>query len=158
MKKAEELQREVQETTAQLKKDTRPPVEVNNPSSLVVLRQRGVNSEVVRCKILLKKSRCLTEFVQDGQTPSDRSPSKRSDPVKIYEPKSSAKTWRDSRDLACVSLGQDPLDMLMSPPDSGGKIGTKTPIWEASRKSLQTVWVIQALILKLDKFWLLRAT
>uniref|UniRef100_A0AAR5QF37 PXA domain-containing protein n=1 Tax=Dendroctonus ponderosae TaxID=77166 RepID=A0AAR5QF37_DENPD len=116
MKKAEELQREVEEATAQLKKDARPPVEVNPSKPLVVLRQRGLNSVV------------------DGQTPTERSPSKRGDVVKIYEPKSSAKTWRDSRDLACVSLGQDPLDMLVIPPDSGGKIGTKPPIWEPSAK------------------------
>lgn len=34
---------------------------------------------------------------------------KASEPVKIYESKSSTKTWRNSSDLECISLGQDLL-------------------------------------------------
>lgn len=34
---------------------------------------------------------------------------KASEPVKIYESKSATKTWRNSSDLECISLGQDLL-------------------------------------------------
>lgn len=40
-----------------------------------------------------------------------------SEPVKIYESKSTNKTWRNSSDLECVSLGQDILTNL---PESNG--------------------------------------
>lgn len=38
-----------------------------------------------------------------------KSPLGVSEPVKIYEPKSANKTWRNSSDLECLSVGEDLL-------------------------------------------------
>ncbi|XP_018560919.1 uncharacterized protein LOC108903275 isoform X2 [Anoplophora glabripennis] len=57
----------------------------------------------------------------------------RTDPVKIYEPKSrNTKTWHDSKDILGISLGQDPLDALQSIPETGRPIG-KSTFWDTVR-------------------------
>ncbi|XP_060529837.1 uncharacterized protein LOC132704092 isoform X2 [Cylas formicarius] len=61
-------------------------------------------------EIVLRRRKAV-EMLEKDYLPKE-SFAKKTDPVKIYEPKGSTKTWRDSRDLACVSLGQDPLDAL----------------------------------------------
>lgn len=53
------------------------------------------------------------------EMPSHREQHTITKPVKIYEAKKSTttKTWRDSQDLSCVSLGQDPLEILQTTPE-----------------------------------------
>ncbi|XP_030766630.1 uncharacterized protein LOC115890525 isoform X2 [Sitophilus oryzae] len=67
---------------------------------------------------------------KDTITTIPRSP-KKTDSVKIYEPKSTSKTWRDSRDLACISLGQDPLDALATATDGSSK-NIKHNFWDTA--------------------------
>ncbi|XP_060529839.1 uncharacterized protein LOC132704092 isoform X4 [Cylas formicarius] len=62
-------------------------------------------------EIVLRRRKAVEMLEKQDYLPKE-SFAKKTDPVKIYEPKGSTKTWRDSRDLACVSLGQDPLDAL----------------------------------------------
>lgn len=45
-----------------------------------------------------------------------------SEPVKIYESKSANKTWRNSSDLECISLGQDILTNLSDNKDPDSEI------------------------------------
>ncbi|KAL1495045.1 hypothetical protein ABEB36_010528 [Hypothenemus hampei] len=119
IEKAQELQKKVEAAAENFRaqKEIKIQDEINATDS-VILRRREKR----------KKSR------NNEKNPVEKSP-RTNDPVKIYEPKNAVKTWRDSRDLACVSLGQDPLDALLDTPDSGGKVGPKSVFWEITSKS-----------------------
>ncbi|XP_076265572.1 uncharacterized protein LOC143199568 isoform X2 [Rhynchophorus ferrugineus] len=82
-------------------------------------------------KVILRTRQSHVE--PDSYLQVEKSP-KRHNPVKIYEPKSTSKTWRDSRDLACISLGHDPLDALPVGTDVV-KTTSKPNFWETSKKT-----------------------
>ncbi|CAH1122474.1 unnamed protein product [Ceutorhynchus assimilis] len=113
--KAEELQHKVEEASKQYK-------EINGTKTSKEKTRENINKDGVKLR-----HRGKSDTV-DRKNPPEKSP-KQSDSVKIYEPKSSGKTWRDSRDLACVSLGQDPLDALID----GGKSSSKLGFWESTK-------------------------
>ncbi|XP_066155757.1 uncharacterized protein [Euwallacea fornicatus] len=117
LKKARELEKKVEKTSIEQKLAKNSGKNGQNiikeiPEETVVMRHRRRHK--------------MADVDVDGHL--EKSP-KRSDPVKIYEPKNTVKTktWRDSRDLACVSLGQDPLDMLVEMPDNDGSKSALKP-------------------------------
>lgn len=57
-----------------------------------------------------------------------------SEPVKIYESKSANKTWRNSSDLECISLGQDILTNLSDSKDPDSEIQSfiEKKLWKDS--------------------------
>ncbi|XP_066248103.1 uncharacterized protein [Euwallacea similis] len=130
LKKTRELEKKVEKASIEhkLTRDTRK-------NGQNIIKEIPEETVVVRPR----KQHKMADVDVDGHL--EKSP-KRSDPVKIYEPKNTikTKTWRDSRDLACVSLGQDPLDMLDGISDNGGSKATSKPgNWDSTTTKSEDV-------------------